>query len=124
MHYFNVENKFKISYIKNNFIYSVSFTQSCPTLWNPTDCSAPSSSVPGIFRARMPEWVAMYLLLFVQMPEYYTFSFHHLNTHIGTAVHTLNTNTFLSARLGSLRQLAEFVQVIFSTKEILQKKIL
>ena len=59
MHYFNVEKKFKISYIKNNFIYSVLVTQSCPTLWNPMDCSPPGSSVHEIFQARILEWVAM-----------------------------------------------------------------
>ena len=33
--------------------------QSCPTLCDPTDCSPPGSSVPGIFQARMLEWVAI-----------------------------------------------------------------
>ena len=32
--------------------------QSCPTLCNPMDCSPPGSSVPGIFQARVLEWVA------------------------------------------------------------------
>ena len=30
-------------------------------LWNPTDCSPPVSSVHGIFRARILEWVAIFL---------------------------------------------------------------
>ena len=34
-------------------------TQLCPTLWNPVDCSPPGSSVPGIFQARILEWVVM-----------------------------------------------------------------
>ena len=34
-------------------------TQSCPTLCNPMDCSPPSSSVHGIFQARVLEWVAI-----------------------------------------------------------------
>ena len=34
-------------------------TQSCPTLRNPMDCSLPGSSVDGIFRARVLEWVAI-----------------------------------------------------------------
>ena len=29
------------------------------TLWDPMDCSPPSSSVHEIFQARIPEWVAM-----------------------------------------------------------------
>ena len=33
--------------------------QSCPTLCNPMDCSAPGSSVHGIPQARILEWVAM-----------------------------------------------------------------
>ena len=34
-------------------------TQSCPTLWNPLDCSLPGSSVHGIFQARILEWIAI-----------------------------------------------------------------
>ena len=34
-------------------------TQSSPTLCNPMDCSPPGSSVHGIFRARILEWVAI-----------------------------------------------------------------
>ena len=30
-----------------------------PTLYNPMDCSLPSSSVPGILQARILEWVAI-----------------------------------------------------------------
>ena len=33
--------------------------QLCPTLPDPMDCSLPGSSVPGILRARILEWVAM-----------------------------------------------------------------
>ena len=33
--------------------------QSCPTLCNPMDCSPPGSSVPGIFQARILEWIAI-----------------------------------------------------------------
>ena len=33
--------------------------QSCPTLCDPMDCSAPGSSVHGIPQARILEWVAM-----------------------------------------------------------------
>ena len=34
-------------------------TQSCPTLCNPMDCSLPGSSVPGILKTKIPEWVAI-----------------------------------------------------------------
>ena len=33
--------------------------QSCPTLWDPKDCSLPGSSVHGIFQARILEWAAI-----------------------------------------------------------------
>ena len=33
--------------------------QSCPTLWDPIDGSPLGSSVPGIFQARILEWVAI-----------------------------------------------------------------
>ena len=33
--------------------------QSCPTLSDPMDCSLPGSSVHGIFKARVLEWVAI-----------------------------------------------------------------
>ena len=33
--------------------------QSCPTLWDPMDWSLPGSSIRGIFRARILEWVAI-----------------------------------------------------------------
>ena len=34
-------------------------TQSCPTLYNPMDCSPPYSSAHGILQARILEWVAI-----------------------------------------------------------------
>ena len=37
----------------------VKLFQSCPTLCDPMDCSPSSSSVSGIFPARVLEWVAM-----------------------------------------------------------------
>ena len=33
--------------------------QSCPTLFDPMDCSLPGSSVHGIFQARVLEWGAI-----------------------------------------------------------------
>ena len=33
--------------------------QSCLTLWDPTDCSLPGSSIHGIFQARVLEWVTI-----------------------------------------------------------------
>ena len=36
-----------------------SVTQSCPTLWDPMDCSLSGSSVHGILQAKILEWVAM-----------------------------------------------------------------
>jgi len=39
-------------------IVVVLVTQSCPTLCDTMDCTAPGSSVHGIFQARILEWVA------------------------------------------------------------------
>ena len=36
-----------------------SIAQSCPTLWDPLDCSPPGSSAHGISQARIWEWVAI-----------------------------------------------------------------
>ena len=44
------------------FVFSVcvcEVAQSCMTLCNPVDCSLPSSSIHGIFQARVLEWVAI-----------------------------------------------------------------
>ena len=35
------------------------FLHSCPTLCGPMDCSPPGSSVPGVLRARIREWVSI-----------------------------------------------------------------
>ena len=35
------------------------FLQSCPTLCDPIDGSAPGFPIPGILQARTPEWVAI-----------------------------------------------------------------
>ena len=37
----------------------VTVSQSCLTLCDPTDCSAPGSSVHGILQARVLEWVTI-----------------------------------------------------------------
>ena len=47
--------------VKWTFAYFVVvlFTKLCPTLWDPTDCSPPGSSVHRIFQARRLKWVAI-----------------------------------------------------------------
>ena len=35
--------------------------QSCPTPWDPMDCSLPGYSIHGIFQARILEWIAISL---------------------------------------------------------------
>ena len=37
----------------------VKVAQSCPTFWDPMDCSPPGSSVHGILQARILKWVAI-----------------------------------------------------------------
>ena len=39
--------------------------QSCPTLCDPMDCSLPGSSLHGILQARVLEWVAIFVHLFL-----------------------------------------------------------
>ena len=39
--------------------FNVLVAQSCPTLYNPMDCSPPGSSVHAILQARILEWVAI-----------------------------------------------------------------
>ena len=34
-------------------------TQTCQILWDPMDCSTPSSSVHGIIQVKILEWVAI-----------------------------------------------------------------
>ena len=43
----------------NNLVLSAKSLQSCPTLCDPIDSSPPASPVPGIFQARILEWVAI-----------------------------------------------------------------
>ena len=38
---------------------SVKSLQSCPTLWDPMDCSLPGSSVHGILQAEIVKWLAI-----------------------------------------------------------------
>ena len=40
-------------------MHACSVGQSCPTLFDPMDCSPPGSSVHGIFQARILEWIAI-----------------------------------------------------------------
>ena len=40
-------------------VWKVLVTQSCPTLYDPMDCSQPSSFVHGILQARILQWVAI-----------------------------------------------------------------
>ena len=42
----------------HSFLF-MGFSQSCPTLCDPMDCSLPGSSIHGIFQARILEWVAI-----------------------------------------------------------------
>ena len=44
--------------------------QSCPTLSDPVDCSLPGSSIHGIFQARVLEWVAITIYMWI-LENYY-----------------------------------------------------
>jgi len=47
-------------------------TQSCPTLWDPMDCSLQASSAHGILQARILEWVAISLTRGSSRPRSWT----------------------------------------------------
>ena len=61
--------------------------QSCPALSDPMDCSLPSSSVHGIFQARVLEWGATaspylyHIYLLVQLEDILSFKFAKLYSH-------------------------------------------
>ena len=45
------------SFFQSRILKWSEVTQSCPTLWDPMDCSLPGSSIHGIFQARILKWV-------------------------------------------------------------------
>ena len=47
-------------------------THSCPTLWNPIDCSPPGSSVHGILKARILKWIAIHFSRVFSRPRDWT----------------------------------------------------
>ena len=49
---------FKLKSLKGKKETESKVAQSCPTLCDPINCSLPSSSIHGIFQARVPEWAA------------------------------------------------------------------
>ena len=66
---FNIQNT-EVTYISNNWwmkkevaydwiLRACIFAQLHPNLWDPMDCSLPSSSVHGISQAKILEWVAI-----------------------------------------------------------------
>ena len=59
--------------LKLNYMPQFSLVaQSCPTLWDPLDCSLPGSSIHGIFQARVLEWPAISLSRESSWPWYWT----------------------------------------------------
>ena len=57
----NEFNLFLLIFIE---IFVVLVTQSCPTLYDPMDCSLSGSSIHGIPQARILWWVAITMLYF------------------------------------------------------------
>ena len=47
-------------------------TQSCPTLWDPMDCSTLGSSLHEIFQAQILEWAAISYSKGSSQPLHYT----------------------------------------------------
>ena len=51
--------RLELSFTLMHLSITLMCAQLCPTLCEPMDCSPPSSSVHGIFHARILEWVAI-----------------------------------------------------------------
>ena len=47
------------AYLCEGVLLAMSVAQLCVTLWDPTDCSSPGSSIHGILQARILEWFAI-----------------------------------------------------------------
>ena len=64
--------------------------QSCPTLSDPMDCSLPSSSIHGIFQARVLEWGAIAFPWRFHSHDLITFQkpCHQIPSHLGSRVST------------------------------------
>ena len=71
------------------------FAQLCPTLSDPMDCSLPSSSVHGIFQARVLEWGAIDISPQEQLKFFY-----------------LNFNNFCIVENGVIADLIIFITVV------------
>ena len=52
----SLEHSFSHLNVSTIHLHACSVAQSCPTLYDPMDCSLPGSSVHGIFQAKMLEW--------------------------------------------------------------------
>ena len=48
-----------LSYLSGLFLSEVLVAKSCPSLWDPMDCSPPGSSVCGILQAKILDWLAI-----------------------------------------------------------------
>ena len=61
LYHIYIERLYRL-YINRLYISKVKVfvAQSCLTLWDPMDCSPPGSSVHGVYKARILEWVAIF----------------------------------------------------------------
>ena len=61
--------------------------QSCPTLCDPIDGSPPGSSIPGIFQARVLEWVAIAFSIWaIDYSKYELFNSINLRVHVDYSI--------------------------------------
>ena len=59
------------SYSYTTAAAAAKWLQSCLTLCDPSDGSPPGSSIPGIFQARILEWVAISFSSYTTVSTYY-----------------------------------------------------
>ena len=82
--------------------------KSYPTLYGPMDCSPPGSSIPGLFQARILEWVAIYSSRGSSQPRdqiyvscvsctgrWVLYHYHHLGSPRGEMIMCLEEGIFL-----------------------------
>ena len=67
-------------YFSTHVFMHAKLLQSCPTLWDPMDCSLLGLSVPGILQARILEWLA---IAFSRVSTHGTYYFLHLKFPCG-----------------------------------------
>ena len=90
--------------------------KSCLTLWDPMYCNIPGSSIPGIFQARVLEWVAISFSRGSSQPRDQT-RFSHIVGRCFTVWATREVNN------GQTYYLSDWITVYYTWRNILHRNI-